>query len=133
MWAFMPAIANWIGAMPFVWRFSNSGAQAFGIALPAAAPSTAAKYRSAKTMSRREMNSGSRVVRVAGLLEDGVRDREVELVEARDAVAGVQRRGDRIHPCHDAEDRVGGVVVSCVRAWWWHGKYGKRARRGRRS
>ena len=43
MCALSPAIANCSGAMPFAWRFSNSGAHAFGTGLAAAASSTAVK------------------------------------------------------------------------------------------
>ncbi len=60
MWAFMPANANWSGAIPRRERSANSGAQARGtLAGSLSYASTAAKNRPANPMSRPAMNCGS--------------------------------------------------------------------------
>ena len=54
MCAFIPASANWIGAIPFRERASNSGAHAFG------GFATASKKRFANSTSSRARKRGSR-------------------------------------------------------------------------
>jgi hypothetical protein len=59
MWAFIPAMANWIGRMRRSPRFANSGRHAFGTGLPSSAAATAARYRSANVTSSAVMDAGS--------------------------------------------------------------------------
>ncbi len=59
MCAFMPASANWSGAMPLTAREPNSGRHAWPGRRPAPSASNAAKYSPAKTTSRRATSSGS--------------------------------------------------------------------------
>ena len=59
MWAFMPASANWIGAVCASDRASKRGAQQRGNGEPAAAASSASKYKPAKLTSSAFKKAGS--------------------------------------------------------------------------
>jgi hypothetical protein len=64
MCAFMPTIANWIGARPAA-RSSISGRQATGQLAPVPSVACAAKYSPANTTSRRSVKWGSANVTLA--------------------------------------------------------------------
>ena len=99
MCAFIPASANWSGAIPRLDRDWNSGSHACGVVL--------GSFRLASTAVEEQIGERDvepleepRVLedRAAEMGLDALRDGEVEPREAGDAVATRQRRRDRLHP-----------------------------------
>ena len=103
--AFIPASANWSGAIPRVERHSKSGAQARGASRGLCSwPRTASKKRSTKATSSFSRKRGSSKLALAKLRLHCLRHREVEAREARDAISLGQRLEDRLHASdHDGD------------------------------